>query len=241
MKLSLVVQTPGKQEGKVLDIKLSQFLIGRDTQCHLRPASPMISKRHCAIIQRDDKAFIRDFDSTNGTLVNDQPIKGEVELHHGDRLKIGPLMFGVQLEATVAVSRPTPQPPTKNLAAGGQPAKPAAKLAAPLAADSPTPPPPTIRTGEAPVEDDVAAMLLSLQDDAPPTTPSGSLGPLPEIPDGSTVMNLKAPGADGTVPAEDGKGGTDKAKEKAKVATGNTSAAAKSILEKMMRRPRETS
>src|SRR5204863_487614 len=87
MMLSLVVLTPGKTEGKVLNLPLAQFLIGRDPQCQLRPASPSISKRHCAVIQRDGKAFIRDFDSTNGTLVNDQPVKGEQELHDGDELK----------------------------------------------------------------------------------------------------------------------------------------------------------
>ena len=67
MKLSLVVKAAGAQEGKVLPISLSQFVIGRDPQCHLRPASPMISKRHCAIVQRDGKVFIQDFGSTNGT------------------------------------------------------------------------------------------------------------------------------------------------------------------------------
>ncbi|MGH7223690.1 MAG: FHA domain-containing protein, partial [Gemmataceae bacterium] len=89
MKLSLVVLTPGSNQGKVLEIKLSQFVIGRDPQCQLRPASPMISKRHCALIQRDGKAFIRDFDSTNGSFANNVPVNGEVELHEGDQLKIG--------------------------------------------------------------------------------------------------------------------------------------------------------
>src|SRR3954447_13728844 len=98
MKLSLLVLTTGKQEGKLLEIKLPQFLIGRDPQCHLRPASPLISKRHCALIQRDGKVFIRDFASTNGTFVNDQPIKGEVELHNDDTLKAGPLLFTVRIE-----------------------------------------------------------------------------------------------------------------------------------------------
>src|SRR6516225_10162899 len=112
MKFSLRVLTPGKQEGQVLEIKLSQFLVGRDPQCHLRPASPLISKRHCALIQRDGKVFIRDFDSTNGTVVNEVPVKGEVELHHEDRLKIGPLLFAVRVEAAIPVSRPTPAPPT---------------------------------------------------------------------------------------------------------------------------------
>src|SRR6516164_5668393 len=95
MKLSLVVLTSGKQEGKALAIPLPQFLIGRDPQCHLRPASAAISKRHCALIQRDGSVFVRDFDSTNGTFVNDQPVKGEIELKNGDRLKLGPLLFSV--------------------------------------------------------------------------------------------------------------------------------------------------
>src|SRR6516162_2971570 len=115
MKLSLVVLTPGKQEGKALPIGLPQFLIGRDPQCQLRPASASISKRHCALIQRDGKVFVRDFDSTNGTFVNDQPVKGEVELKHDDRLKVGPLLFGlsVKMTATPPVNRPTPPPAAK--------------------------------------------------------------------------------------------------------------------------------
>src|ERR1700680_1138138 len=98
MKLSLLVLTAGKQEGKTLEIKLPQFLVGRDPQCHLRPASALISKRHCVLIQREEKAFIRDFDSTNGLSVNDEPVKGERELHDGDQLKIGPIEFKVRLE-----------------------------------------------------------------------------------------------------------------------------------------------
>src|SRR3954451_23134849 len=101
MKLSLLVMTAGKQEGKVLEIKLPQFLIGRDPQCNLRPASPMISKRHCAIIQRDGKAFIRDFGSTNGTYLNDERVEGESELKNEDQLKVGPILFAVKVEAEV--------------------------------------------------------------------------------------------------------------------------------------------
>jgi pSer/pThr/pTyr-binding forkhead associated (FHA) protein len=118
MKLSLVVMTPGKMEGKAVPITLSQFVIGRDPQCHLRPASPVISKRHCALIVRGEQAFVRDFDSTNGTFLNDQPVKGEVELHNADVLKVGPIAFAVNLEVTPApVNKPTPAPPTKKPAA----------------------------------------------------------------------------------------------------------------------------
>ena len=96
MNLRLVVQTEGTYKGKVLDIKLAEFIIGRDHQCHLRPASPFVSKRHCALFNRDGKAFIQDLNSTNGTVLNDQLVKGEVELAHGDVLKVGPLGFGAR-------------------------------------------------------------------------------------------------------------------------------------------------
>src|SRR5258706_11747158 len=107
MKISLMVLSAGKAAGKALPINGAQFLIGRDPQCNLRPASALISKRHCAVIVRGDKAFLRDFGSTNGTFVNDQPAKDEVELKNEDVLKVGPLSFTVRLEATPSVDRPT--------------------------------------------------------------------------------------------------------------------------------------
>ncbi len=261
MKFSLVVLTPGKQEGKALEIKLAQFLVGRDPQCQLRPASPMISKRHCALIQRDGKVFVRDFGSTNGTHVNDEPVQGERELSHDDQLKIGPLLFGVQIEVGApAAPSPTPAPPTKpatkpvNQTAEKPAASPvggkgAAKQPAP---STPTPPPaiakaPAKAAAKAPAagdsdEEDFGAMLLSLQDDGP-TTLSGTHEPLPHVPEGSTVHDLVVPPdvlarALGGSPPAAVKGGTEQAKDKAKSASGNTSNAAKSILEKMMRRPR---
>jgi pSer/pThr/pTyr-binding forkhead associated (FHA) protein len=114
MKLSLVVLSEGKAKGQAIPITLSQFIIGRDPQCHLRPASALISKRHCAILVKGGKVFVRDFDSTNGTSVNDEPLQGERQLHHDDLLKIGPLSFRVRMEAAATpVNKPTPPPPKK--------------------------------------------------------------------------------------------------------------------------------
>src|ERR1700682_576705 len=117
MKLTLVVLTPGKGEGKVIPITQSPFVIGRDPQCHLRPASPIISKRHCALVVQGRNVSVRDFDSTNGTFVNGEQGAGEVELCHEHRWQVGPLAFQVRLEAGVSVSQPTPLPPSK-VAAG---------------------------------------------------------------------------------------------------------------------------
>ena len=118
MKLSLVVMTAGKSKGQAIPVNLPQFIIGRDPQCNLRPASAVISKRHCALLIKDGKISVRDFDSTNGTFVNDKPVKGEVPLKHDDILKIGPLEFKVNVEGKPSVNKPTP-PPSKPVAAQG--------------------------------------------------------------------------------------------------------------------------
>jgi predicted component of type VI protein secretion system len=226
MKLSLVVKAAGPQEGKVLPISLSQFVIGRDPQCHLRPASPMISKRHCALVQRDGKVFIQDFGSTNGTSVNDQPVKNEGELHNGDRLKIGPLHFEVRIvQDAPAVRGATPKPPTKAVGAKAAPAKAPAK--APDSAPKTNSETPATAGGNT-EDDDIAAMLMSLNDDDP------SLGSDSVVPDGSTVMEMIVPPS-----VQDAAKDADKVKEKDKSKTsGNTSNAAKSILEQYMKRPR---
>jgi predicted component of type VI protein secretion system len=110
MKIGLMVLSAGSAEGKTLAITGSQFVIGRDAQCNLRPASTMISKRHCAVLVKVGKVFLRDFDSTNGTFVNDHQVRGEVALKHNDIVRVGPLSFKVLIEAPGAR---TPPPPVK--------------------------------------------------------------------------------------------------------------------------------
>src|SRR5207249_4938211 len=203
MKLSLVVLTPGKMEGKAIPITVPQFVIGRDPQCNLRPASALVSKRHCVLTVRDTRIFVRDFDSINGTRINDDPLKGEQKVYDQANLRVGPRTFRVSLQTRPPVSRPTPMPPT-------------------------TPPA---------CSDDGAsgAMLLTVQDE--PGTVPGSLNVDSEgVPTGSTVMDIISPTSP-TPPAEAGTGGAGR-EQAAKAAAGNTSSAAKAILEKYMRRPR---
>jgi predicted component of type VI protein secretion system len=266
MPFSLVVRSSGKLEGQKLEIKLAQFLIGRDPQCHLRPASPLISKRHCVLTQRDGKAFIRDFDSTNGSFINDQPVQGEAELHNGDSLKIGPLLFEVQLDSTPApVNRPTPPPPTRSapptsmMPSSQTPAPPATKKPAAPAA-------PASAVGKKPA----AAPAATEQKAAPPARPSAPAAT--SKPDSSSasggnededIAALLLDQDDGAPPTPLGassvevpegstvhemivppevadklnKNAKEKEKDK-KSASGNTASAAKSILEMYMKRPR---
>ena len=110
MKVSLVVAS-GVHQGKVIPITGQQFLIGRDAQCHLRPASQAISKKHCGVLVRDGKVYIQDFGSTNGTTVNESLIKNaEIAVADGTSLKLGPLDFTIRIELRAPNPDGTPLP-----------------------------------------------------------------------------------------------------------------------------------
>jgi pSer/pThr/pTyr-binding forkhead associated (FHA) protein len=108
MKLSLVVLNAGKASGQVISIPIPQFVIGRDPECNLRPASALVSKKHCCLLTRSSGVIVRDYDSTNGTFVNDIPVKGEALLNNDDILKVGPLTFRVAIEGKLESKTPTP-------------------------------------------------------------------------------------------------------------------------------------
>ena len=109
MKVSLVVAS-GKRKGKVIPIHVGQFVIGRHKECHLKANGTTISQHHCAILVRDGKLFIHDFDSTNGTYVNQKRVQGEQELAQDDRIELGRLEFRVRIEAD---AEEAPAPPMK--------------------------------------------------------------------------------------------------------------------------------
>lgn len=235
MKLSLLVLTTGKQEGKKLEIKVSPFLIGRDAECHLRPASPMISKKHCAFVVKNDQVFLQDFGSTNGSIVNGTPIQGETELNHKDHVKIGPLEFEVILDKA-AVSEPVAKKPDSvNKKAGATVKKPATVGATTNTAESETVAEKAAKRAESTSgsndEDEIAAMLMSLGDDDSATSGTATNE---SIPDGSTMMEIPIPAE---LAGEGGEGEKSK-HEKSKESQQNTSQAARDILSRYMRRPR---
>jgi anti-anti-sigma factor len=113
-KLRLIVQTPGKWQGRIITIDHFPFVIGRDQGCQLRPASAMVSNRHCALIANGGRIYLRDLASTNGTHLNAQPLNGEQELRQGDSFRVGPLVFDVAIDERVGINQPTPLPKSRS-------------------------------------------------------------------------------------------------------------------------------
>ena len=105
----LLVVVQGRPEGMEILLPAPQFLIGRDPQCNLRPSSEAVSKLHCAIVQRGNDVFVRDLKSTNGTFVNNDRISGDVQVHDGDLVRVGPLVLAVKIQVGAGqVAPPAP-------------------------------------------------------------------------------------------------------------------------------------
>jgi pSer/pThr/pTyr-binding forkhead associated (FHA) protein len=107
MEAALIV-LEGKYKGCEIPLPETIFLIGRDRQCHLRPSDPSVSKLHCAIAAWAGQVRVRDLKSRNGTLLNDQPIDGEITVGDGDRLQVGALVFAFRIKTERASRRLTP-------------------------------------------------------------------------------------------------------------------------------------
>jgi pSer/pThr/pTyr-binding forkhead associated (FHA) protein len=107
MEASLIV-VDGVHKGRVIPLPETIFLIGRDPQCHLRPHCPNVSRLHCAVAAWAGRVKVRDLKSSNGTLLNDHPIAGEVVVHDGDHLRIGALHFEFRIAGNED-AQPPPQ------------------------------------------------------------------------------------------------------------------------------------
>jgi anti-sigma B factor antagonist len=95
--VKLVVQA-GEHPGRQIPIDAEEFVIGRDSSCQLRLDTDRASHRHCRLLKRGARVLVEDLHSTDGTVVNDRTVR-VVELADGDRLRIGPVCFRVDISA----------------------------------------------------------------------------------------------------------------------------------------------
>jgi pSer/pThr/pTyr-binding forkhead associated (FHA) protein len=99
---------------KAFPLSSSVTVIGRRKDCDLRIPLMAVSKRHCQLILDDETLKIRDLGSRNGTYLNDKRIE-EATARAGDNIKIGPLIFALQINGQpkefVPPAKPTKKPP----------------------------------------------------------------------------------------------------------------------------------
>lgn len=107
----------GAQAGREVIIPVAEFLIGRGEECHLRPRSDAISRRHCVIVVNDKQVVLRDLGSKNGSYVNGQRVEGTCEMQAGDQLVVGPLQFELVVEHTLGGTKRPAARDVKEIAA----------------------------------------------------------------------------------------------------------------------------
>ncbi len=66
-----------------------ETLVGRSSECAVVLDGALVSRRHALLSVSDDRVFVHDLESRNGTAVNGERIKTETELHPEDILLIG--------------------------------------------------------------------------------------------------------------------------------------------------------
>jgi hypothetical protein len=67
--------------------------LGRAAGCQVVLDSDFASRRHAQIVRRDELYWLRDLNSKNGTLLNNEPVAAEMQLVDGADIRIGETVF----------------------------------------------------------------------------------------------------------------------------------------------------
>jgi FHA domain len=87
----------GLEQGQRFDL-IGGLSIGRSKDADVQIDDRYASGIHARLFNRDQRVYVEDMSSTNGTLLNDATLKGEAELLDGDVIRIGDTEF--RLETT---------------------------------------------------------------------------------------------------------------------------------------------
>jgi len=93
----------------------STTVIGRRHDCDLCIPLKSVSRRHCQLNQNKETINIRDLGSRSGTFLNGKRVD-EAAVKAGDYIRIGPLIFGLQINGRpekIAPPKPAKPKPAK--------------------------------------------------------------------------------------------------------------------------------
>lgn len=82
-------------EQKEFELGKKAITIGRGADVDVLITDKLASRTHCGISYWDDAYFIRDFNSRNGTFVNDRSIE-VCRINPGDRIRVGDMVLTVE-------------------------------------------------------------------------------------------------------------------------------------------------
>ena len=79
----------GEHVAKATELEQDMVAIGRNPDCEISLPSSTVSRRHAQIRREGNQYYLKDLNSTNGTLLNREPVIGEELLHDRDEIGLG--------------------------------------------------------------------------------------------------------------------------------------------------------
>ncbi len=87
--------------GALIELNAPDMILGRHTAADIRLPLPDVSRRHCRFVYAGGHWQVIDLQSLNGVWVNEQAVQRS-PLYPGDRLRVGELVFTVELAGQAA-------------------------------------------------------------------------------------------------------------------------------------------
>jgi len=88
---------------QIEDVKINrrfrqtEIFLGRDPSVDFPLNNETISLKHCRIHYHNKQWWIEDLDSTNGTYLNNDPVKTETIITNGDQIRLGKVDISINL------------------------------------------------------------------------------------------------------------------------------------------------
>jgi hypothetical protein len=95
---SVRIMVPDSEPEQSFFIEKSEGFIGRDPACEAHLDEATLSSRHARLRYHHKQWWVEDLNSTNGSLLNDQPLLQAAVLESGDRLTCGKINLVVEIK-----------------------------------------------------------------------------------------------------------------------------------------------
>jgi hypothetical protein len=110
----LTIRIKGEDGHRRQQLDQDRMVLGRTSECDIPIKYDGVSREHCALTREDDRWFIEDLGSSNGTRVNGERIDGKVELQERDVIKLSRARLTVHVrERPQSVLPGTPDLPVR--------------------------------------------------------------------------------------------------------------------------------
>lgn len=83
----------GPSQGKIYSLDRDTMVMGRHPDCDIVLEVGAVSREHARVVRVDDKFFLEDLKSRNGTFLNNEQLEGRRKLNEKDQIRICDLVF----------------------------------------------------------------------------------------------------------------------------------------------------